>query len=345
MSKIIATVTKAATTLAAYAYNIKTKAIIEISSRTKALTIVQTGRTKLEYVTGLFFLAYIKIFGDNTSISDSASKQTGKGVQETVNISETDFTAVGKNTVDTTNFSESDKIDYGKATADTTNISESDQVLIGKNAVDTTNFSESDVVDFGKGIADATNFAESTAAVFGRSTSDTTNFSESDVVDFNKAATDTANTSDIIATQSSKNIADQVNFTDDINGAAVDDDQNVFFFKNNTETFSAQDSLQSLLQYFRDVSETTNISESDSIQLVKNSLETLNFSEADVVALNKNVTESVNLTDSVAAVTGFARVVSDTTNISSSGLVIIQDYTTDNNYFAEDFVGQSATIT
>ena len=133
--KTVAVVQKATSLVASWTY----------SSKTIIFSAVQTGRTKLEYATGLFFLIYLKIIGDTTNVSDLAAKSIGKGTQDTANISESDSIGVVKSRTDTANISESDSIGVFKNTQDIANISDSLLASIGflRSTADTANIASS----------------------------------------------------------------------------------------------------------------------------------------------------------------------------------------------------------
>jgi hypothetical protein len=177
---------------------------------------------------------------------------------------------------------------------ETVNIAEILTRLFGKNPQDQVNLTDSiNNINFGKNPGDSVNLSDTfnRTVVFSREQIDQVNIGESDVIDFNKNSSDQFNISDSVYVERGlfTNFSDQVNTTDDINGAAVDDDQTVSFFKTSSEQINFGDQL--------------------------------------------------NLTML------FTRTPTDQTNISNPGLIVNQDYINGPDYFLEDYVGVSRTIT
>ena len=91
VSKITAAAEKATSLLATA--SLKSKAILS--------DVLQVSRTKLEYVAGIFFVAYEKTVQELTTVSETFSKTVGKNTTETAVTSETVTRTAGFNRTNT----------------------------------------------------------------------------------------------------------------------------------------------------------------------------------------------------------------------------------------------------
>jgi hypothetical protein len=185
-------------------------------------------------------------------------------------------------------------IPWRRFTTDVINLAESLANLFGKNVQDGANFSDQiDQIDFGKNPGDPLNFIDSfdRTIQFFREPTDSLNITDPLQSSFGKPLQHTTQLSDTAFVQMLFNVGltDPLYLTDDLNGAAIDDDQTVSFFKISSE--------------------------------------------------------QINFSDQIDLTTLFDRTPTDQTNISTTGLIVSQNYINGADYFLEDYVGVSRTIT
>jgi hypothetical protein len=170
-------------------------------------------------------------------------------------------------------------------------LSEAIENVFGKTQNNVFNISDSLSLQnvFDRAFSHQFNLSETIENVFGKTQSNTFNVSDTTNNTIDKVQNNTFNLSDTLSfvTVFDRIFNSTVSFTDDINGAAVDDDQTVTLFKNTGHSFNVSDLLQNLV--------------------------------------NKQPL--------------------DTTNISTIGTILNQDYINGADYFSEDYVGVSRTIT
>jgi hypothetical protein len=312
-----------------------------------------------------------KISADAITLTDSDDVQFGKNPVDILDLTESTQVDLTKASVDTLNLGDNfDRtVAFFRESTDQFNVNDNfdrivqffrdftDQV----NLTDDVNGAAVDddqVTSFFKNTGDQLNLIDdlSRDVAFFREAVDQTNISESDVVDFNK------------------NVSDQVNVTDDINGAAVDDDQVASFFKNTGDQFNLVDSFDRTVQFSRDFTDILNITDPLQIVFSKDFLDTTQVSDTafvemffsvgltdglnvtddingaavdddQVVTLFKVSTEQVNLSDELYVTLLFERTPLDQISISNSGTILNQNYINGPDYFLEDYVGVSRTIT
>jgi hypothetical protein len=176
-----------------------------------------------------------------------------------------------------------------------------------------------------------------------------------------------------------KTLSDLARVTDDVNGAAADDDANWSFFKNRSEVATAQDILTRVMTYTRQLSDTASIAETVArsttkqfadafiagdaavISMVRqrSASESSSVADAIVRGITKSIVDSAQASDfatrsvfrartdlatsSDAASKTAGKASSDIASTSDGGSVMSQGYTS-GTYFAEDYVGTYRTF-
>jgi hypothetical protein len=172
--------------------------------------------------------------------------------------------------------------------------------------------------------SNAASALEAIAKLLGKALQDNASASDAPSKAITKPATDAATGSDSNAKAVNKNIADQLFSTDDINGAGVDDDQNISFFKVLSHPSFVVENIVLLAAFLRSFSNTATASDSPALLTGKTFADTSEASDADV------------------KLTGLGK--SDTIAAGSAGTVLNQDYVDNAFYFADDYVGVKRTF-
>jgi hypothetical protein len=165
---------------------------------------------------------------------------------------------------------------------------------------------------------------EAIAKLLGKALQDNASATDSPSKAITKPATDAATGSDSNAKTVGKNVSDQLFSTDDINGAGVDDDQNISFFKVLSNPSFAVDNIVLLAAFLRSFSNTTTATDSPAL------------------LTGKTFADTSSASDSVVKLTGLGK--SDTMAAGSAGTVLNQDYVDNAFYFADDYVGTKRTF-
>jgi len=155
---------------------------------------------------------------------------------------------------------------YNLIFGDSANIADSKAIELGKGVADSYTATDSKLIDVNKVATEQLNLADTVVSenIFFRQFYDSYNISESSNVVLLKQLSDTNNFSDALSVvwNINRNISDQLSATDDVNGAAVDDDQNITFFSTKTDLFSVGDYIAFENIFSRPILETTNVSSS-----------------------------------------------------------------------------------
>lgn len=155
-------------------------------------------------------MAYVKVRSDTASASDLFNRTV----------------VFDRNFSDSSNLIDALSYDLSKALSDAYFVSESHSSSVGKSLSDSGSFVDSPVFGLGKNLTDSAAFSED--QVFG----------------LGKALSDEPLASDVFTrvVSFSRDFSELVGVTDDVNGAAVDDDQTAQYFKNLTNIGSLSDS-------------------------------------------------------------------------------------------------------
>jgi hypothetical protein len=170
--------------------------------------------------------------------------------------------------------------------------------------------------------------------------------------------------------------------TDFLDGEVDKTDKSIEFFKSSDNVPKVSDQISFVTSYIRDFQNTTNfadiqnlttnkvatnnasISDTSSFGIGMGRTDVSNVLEGAALLLGKSTSDSVSITDQVSVllsgvynetpsdsvdVSSSASIVlnkglSETPTVGSSGSLLMQDYTEDMTYFAEDYVGQSRTF-
>jgi hypothetical protein len=259
-----------------------------------ASDIAQTTKTTGEYLTGFFTTAYERIVEEGINTLEYIQNLFGKNIEDQVGAADSVDTGFGKVVEDQLDMQDVYESNFGKFVTDSLNITDD----VNGAAVD-----DDQVADFFKVTGDQLEIGEYDEVTLGKALEDQTGIGEFDEIGLGKVVEDQAGVGDDVYTvQFLKQLADDFNVTDDVNGAAVDDDQVATFFKVTSDQFE--------------------LVESNEITLGKVVVDPLNVGEILTNIFNKQSEDSLN--------------------ISNPGIISNQNY--GSNYFLEDYVGVSRTI-
>jgi hypothetical protein len=139
-----------------------------------------------------------------------------------------------------------------------------------------------------------------------------------------KNSSDSPSTADQQFFDVAKQITETIGATDDINGADVDDDQNIVFFKVTSNSSSVVDVFEKVAAYLRSFSNTAAV--------------------GDVAGLSvgRPLTDTSAMSESEVKLAGLGK--TDTMAASDAGELLNQDYVDNPNYFLDDYVGVKRTF-
>lgn len=240
IQKTVGVIVNASVTASNYGYNLKTV----------ASDVIQTQKTNLTYITGIFFNLFIQKFTENLGASEVKKLEITKGILDNTEVSDlliTRQTVKGLTSIGAA--SESIGID--------TNYT--------RGFLDTSTSTDNLVYSFVKRPLEAVQLGDQTKSF-----------------DISKA------------------LLSAVSATDDLNGAAVDDDQNVQFFKVTINGVTLSDNAIVSAGFFREPYDISILTDSK-------------FND-----FGKTLTNGGVLSDSVYILTGYARSLQDTFKVAST---------------------------
>lgn len=175
------------------------------------------------------------------------------------------------------------------------------------------------------------------------------------------AKADTADVSDVYTASKGKVLADSVATTDDMNGASVDDDQNVQFLKTLTHLIATSDVLARTVSFSRAPSESLSLSEDIASAVTKAPIadaaataddadrattkpltDVADASDAKVIAAVKALIEQAVSASDVASRQA-SKVLAEAADAADAGRGFHQSYALE-DYFAEEYVGTAFTF-
>jgi hypothetical protein len=160
---------------------------------------------------------------------------------------------------------------------------------------------------------------------YNRSFIDLSNIQDTKALVFNKPLVDTTNIDDLFSKEVLyvRNIYEDITATDDLNGAAADDEQNIHFFKTKSEIANIADIFNRLNNYTRYYSDVSDISDSASYLLLKPVSDS--YSTTDLVALSlvKAINDSTYITDNYSSIIQYFRSHQENTAVSDTNYLYI----------------------
>jgi len=291
-----------------------------------------------------FIYAFLKGLSDDPALVDDAVFAFNKVINDSPSVTHTEVFDFYKNIAnEAANVAEAHSLNLGKVIPDS------------PTAVDVYTYATT------KAFTEAPSMVDSFDYTTGKAFTESPALTDAIVNAFFKNPADAAGTTDAAVFDRNKILSDSVNATDDIDGAAsTNDDQEMQFVKNTSETPSVSDVLSILGHYTRSFTESPAITDSDTIETGKNVTENPSISEThhynfdkllgDTPAINdafalqvtlNPFSEAPGVTDTPSVVPN--KIVLETPSLTDAGSLRSQGYC-DFTFFEEDYVGASRTF-
>jgi hypothetical protein len=193
----------------------------------------------------LHSLAYGKIAADNGALTDSNTVDFGKAPSDSANLTETQEFDLGTVRTDSASVAEAHEVSFSSVQADTGSLTDDHAVSYGSVQSDSAGLTDSDTKAVDKVLTDSGSFTDDDPVFnIGKNPSDSGSLADLHVVDLSKTLADSGSVAESFSrvVAFSRSFTETIYVTDDVNGAAVDDDQNAQFFKNLTNIGSTSDS-------------------------------------------------------------------------------------------------------
>ncbi len=291
-----------------------------------------------------FIYAFLKGLSDDSALVDEAVFAFNKVINDSPSITHTEVFDFYKNIAnEAANVAEAHSLNLGKTLTD------------GSAAVDVYTYAATKALTDNPGVADSMDYEQ------GKAFTESPALTDAIVNAFFKNPADAAGTTDAAVFDRNKILSDGVNATDDIDGtASTNDDQEMQFVKNTSETPSVSDVLVIVAAFTRSFTETPSITDSDTIETGKNVTENPSISETNNYNFDKLLGEAPTMVDVFAmqvTLNPFSEApsVADTFNavpnkvkteapsLTDAGSLRSQGYC-DFTFFEEDYVGASRTF-
>lgn len=331
---------------------------------------------------------YTRQYQDTAAITDTAAIGSIKLTSE--NLSLSDVTGIvniynrnpedGVLSTDDVNGAGADddqNITFFKVTGDFTQVFDlvSFQNAYNRQFSDSSNLTDEDRIETGKffyhsaGLQDSLNIVTS----FLRNPQDTTQIIDNKYFESTKGINSSLGLSDNFATATSyfREFSSSITATDDLNGAATDDDQNITFFKNTGDLTAFVDITQIVSIFNRAFNDTAAVVDTTQVAYVKVLEDTVSLQDTTDVLLDygrvpydlvtatddvngagvdddQNIVFFKNLPSELLSIASIAaksseKGVTEILQITSQGVILNQNYGAD--YFAQDYVGVSRSFT
>ena len=340
---------------------------MSLSARAEStVAAVSVPAIKMAYELGTFILRLAK--------SETVAVNDGTGVLNQM------ILAFFKTQTDSAQLADEVAKDFYKALTDEAGFTDAQMMAFFKSLADSAGVHDDIEMAFGRPVLDEAAVLEDAVKAFGKALTDDAGVSDLEVIAFFKILTDgglvsdewfltpgkildeTPVLTDELYRDFSKEIADQVGVTDDWDGAAsVDDDQVMLFDKQVSDLFGVSDLLEAVVEFLRSFEDSAALADQVVLGAGKDVSDAGLFTDTEIVfdstkalADNSLVEEQISLefvpepkTDSFAAIddisNGFGAVKTDAASITDTGSLRSQGYC-DFSYFAEDYVGASRTF-
>ena len=225
----------------------------------------------------------------------------------------------------------------GKPFTDVAACTDSAFFLISPSFVDVLTTADATQLAVGKSAADLTTVGDVPTLDVGAQRADSAAAADFSALLVDKFASDAATSADLTSFDFGKQIQDFVFATDDVNGAAVDDDQHIIFFKILSNTSAVFDTISLLATFDRAITDASQVLDVAvlstaktlasgaavgdtvfiSFLLVRDFLETVLVSTDQAnLSLGKTVEDSLATTDIIGLVSEYNRAFDDTTTVT-----------------------------
>ncbi|TXH09440.1 MAG: hypothetical protein E6R03_16845 [Hyphomicrobiaceae bacterium] len=297
-------------------------------------------------VLGELFVSFMKTKVDEATIAEDLAYSFYKDLRDVAQLTDAQIRDFFKVLVDSAVVSDGHWMSLSKPLIDlVTNAEDYAYLLTKKVKEDVVDLADViDSRDMIKGLADPASASESYASALHKPLVDGSSVSDTDRYEFIKT------------------LFDRVTVTDDFDGAAsIQDDQEMQFTKSVTDVVGFTDVIYVLIVVVRDFLDQATVSDHFASNMAKaiteleamaQDLVYLGFNKApadtsaawdyQIRSIAKKIHDNPQISDAKAF--ALARMTTESTQVSDTGLVRSQSYASDSFYFAEDYVGTSRTF-
>ena len=195
-----------------------------------------------------------------------------------------------------------------------------------KSLTDSSTLSDSNLLNTIKIAEDSSSISDNTSLANTKPLADSSTISDISELSNTKPLTDSGTITDTFnrIVDFIRDISDSINVTDDIDGAAsLEDEQIALFFKNTTDLASFTDSIIILLSTIKDIFDSINV---------------LDLASLDTI---KPLSDLTNITDNVGL--GNNKGATDSSTLADTGRIFLITYA-DASYFSEEYAGDLRTF-
>lgn len=222
----------------------------------RVIAAISVDRAKWAIEFGQFLL--YKFYRDSVTASDSSSIGTGKPQSDSAQLTDSPSLSQGKNLSEALAVFESSRYSAGKAISDGLDLSEQRLHQVSKPLSESPYIADLPSLGFSASRSDNGSASDDSSHLVGKGLDDQAGAVDSSIFGVVKNLSDGVYLGDLIgAFNTSKLISESIAATDDINGAAADDDQNMQFFKVTSDNGAITDNQVKSLQPARSDSGTT----------------------------------------------------------------------------------------
>jgi hypothetical protein len=158
----------------------------------------------------------------------------------------------------------------------------------------------------------------------------------------NKGLTEPLALTETMTRYMTRQLADNIGVTDDLDGvASLEDDQVMAFRKVITDTFAVGDTVFIVTSFVRNFTEAVSLSDAAYANMTKVLSDITGLSDTALFNLSRSVSDSSAASD--AATKSIGKASSDSASVTDTGSLRMQGYCSF-SYFAEDYVGTSLTF-
>ena len=281
--------------------------------------------------------AFNRAITDSAHVIDSAQLSIGNVSADSATVSDDTTRSVDTPKADSAAVVDFSVLLVDKASDDISTCADAAFLLIAPSVVDAAALVDSTQFSVEKALVDLSAISDVAVRIATTSKADSASAADFSILLVDKLTSDQATAADLTIFNVDKQLQDFVFATDDVNGAAVDDDQHIIFFKSLTNVSSVFDTISLLATFSRAITDSSQVLDvavlltaktlSDgaavgdtifiSFLLDRDFFDTVLVStdQADL-SISKTTADLATATDSVARVSAYNRILADTTAVA-----------------------------
>lgn len=303
---------------------------------------IQVAALKLVYEIGLFLIFLER--SDQFDVSDTMRRDLSKKLSDAFGAIDRYVSHFDKTAADAADITDDQFLSFAKHLHDSAVLAETRVYLLAKALQDNLGAADHLQHAFAKALLDAGTVAENAALDVYKSASDAAQLIDEAHTQFAKTLADVAVTADFAHRNISKPLQDSVSATDDLDGAAtIEDDQEMIYFKTNSEMAGVSDVFYRQVNYVRHFNEDGSLADVQVRAVEKPFTESLQVADSATKSSEKILSDDA-FAASELIVKSAGLVKANLASVASSGTLRSQGYC-EFSYFAEDYVGDSRSFT